>query len=110
MKIDRFVKVILVLIAVLLALNCAKAFGNSSDTHGNSNSSAGSSRTPILESTVEAAAEPSALQVGKTQYKAVAAMVDALNDANGVQRTLDQQSAQGWEYVGSVGVVLIFKK
>jgi hypothetical protein len=45
MKIDRFVKVMLVLIAVLLALNCAK------DPNGRS---------------VEAAAPPSFLQVGKS--------------------------------------------
>ncbi|MEK6287561.1 MAG: hypothetical protein AABO57_17600 [Acidobacteriota bacterium] len=48
MKIDRFVRVMLVLVALLLALNCATNFNNSSD------------------STVEAAPPPSFLQVGKT--------------------------------------------
>lgn len=44
MKIDRFVKVMLVLIALLLALNCAK----------------------VLNSPSEAAAPPAFLQVGKS--------------------------------------------
>jgi hypothetical protein len=98
MKIDRFVKVMLVLIAVLLTLNCVKNFSNPSDSRGNSNRSPGSSRTPIIESTVEAAPPP-------RQYKAV-----PINAQGYVQEVLDQQSAQGWEYVGSVSGVLIFKK
>jgi hypothetical protein len=103
MKVDRFVRVMLVLIAVLLTLNCVKNFSNSSDSPGNSNRSPGSSRTPIIESTVEAAPPP-------PQYKAVGAQMMNGSDANAVQRGLDQMSAQGWEYVGSADEVLIFKK
>ena len=33
-----------------------------------------------------------------------------LEDARIVQECLDQQSAQGWEYVGNLGTVFIFKK
>jgi hypothetical protein len=101
MRIDRFVKVMLVLIVVLLALNCAKDLNLSSDSHRNANLSARNSSTPIFERTVEAA---------PPQYKAVVGPINAQNDASGVQRALDQQSAQGWEYVGSVSMVLIFKK
>jgi len=53
---------------------------------------------------------PTAHAVPKKQYKAVNAKMSALYDANGVQRALDQQSAEGWEYVGSVGLVLVFNK
>jgi len=51
-----------------------------------------------------------AYALGKTQYKAVGSEMSRKNDANAVQRVLDQMSAQGWEYVGSVDWVLIFKK
>ncbi len=35
----------------------------------------------------------------------------ALTDASAIQRTLNQQGAQGWEYVGDLGATfLIFKK
>ena len=52
-----------------------------------------------------------AIALGKTEYKAVAdAHPAGLNDAASVQRICDQMSSQGWEYVGSVGMVMIFKK
>ena len=82
MKIDRFVKVMLVLITLLLALNCAKDLNLSSNSRGSSsnlslnsgssNSSAssnGSDRNSsplVFESSVEAAAPPSFLQVDKS--------------------------------------------
>jgi hypothetical protein len=80
MKIDRFVKVMLVLIVVLLALNCAKDLTLSSNSRGGSNnlasnsassnniasskSSDGSPSPSIFETSVEAAPPPSFLQVG----------------------------------------------
>jgi hypothetical protein len=82
MKVDRFVKVMLVLIAVLLALNCAKDLNLSSNSRGSSsnlspnsgrgnsaassNTSGGNSRPVVFESSVEAAVPPSFLQVGKS--------------------------------------------
>jgi hypothetical protein len=82
MKIDRFVKVMLVLIAMLLALNCAKDLNQPSNTrvssdnvpptsaNGNSiassKTSGGNSSPLIFESPVEAATPPTFLQVGKT--------------------------------------------
>jgi len=54
--------------------------------------------------------------LGKTQYKAVGVVTEIEHragvpgDASHVQRVLDQQSAEGWEYVGSTDMVLIFKK
>ena len=72
MKIDRFVKVMLVLIALLLALNCAKDINLPSNNSGSGNS-VGTSNTSdrvsnptIFENTVEAATPPSFLQVGKS--------------------------------------------
>jgi hypothetical protein len=47
--------------------------------------------------------------LGKTQYKDVLGM-ENVYDAVGAQRVLDQQSAEGWEYVGAANLVLIFKK
>ena len=52
---------------------------------------------------------PAAHAIPRTQYKAVALNAGGL-DANAVQRTLDEQGAQGWVYVGIYGQVLIFKK
>ena len=37
------------------------------------------------------------------QYKAIA--VDGMTEAAAAQRSLNAESAQGWEYVGSVGTV-----
>ena len=50
--------------------------------------------------------------IGKTQYKAVALGPSKNAQELGliVQQGLDQQSAQGWEYVGNIGSTLIFKK
>ncbi len=89
MKIDRFVKIMLVLIALLLALNCVSNFRNSSDSQGNSGNvpgssstrTPGSSRTPLIENKVEAA---------PTQYRAVVGTGNSVNDANGVQVALNQ--------------------
>lgn len=110
MKIDRFVKIMLVLIALLLAINCVSNFSNSSDSRGNVSSSPGnsgtktpgSSRTPLIENKVEAASPP--------QYKAAQINQAYIFNANSVQAVLDQMSAQGWEYVGSVETVMVFKK
>lgn len=52
----------------------------------------------------------STAQAVPRKYKAVDPQVSGLYDAANVQRTLDQQSVEGWEYVGTAGVVLIFKK
>ena len=111
MKLDRFVKVNLVLIALLLALNCVSNFSNSSDSRGNASSSPrnsgtatpGSSRTPLIENKVKAAPPP-------TQYKAVAPRGPFSLNPDVVEQTLNQQSAQGWEYVNEAQGVLIFKK
>jgi hypothetical protein len=50
--------------------------------------------------------------VPKTQYKAVKLPDTGSPNALGLltQRVLDDQSAQAWEYVGTVHDVLIFKK
>ena len=81
MKMDRFIKVMLVLIVLLLAFNCAKDInlssnsGNSSTSSSNSgsrnsttssNASERNSSPSIFESSVEAATPPPFLQVGKT--------------------------------------------
>jgi predicted extracellular nuclease len=82
MKIDRFVKAMLVLIALLLALNCAKDLTRSSNSRGGSSNPAANSasssnmasskpsdETPgpsIFETEVEAASAPTFLQIGKT--------------------------------------------
>jgi hypothetical protein len=50
-----------------------------------------------------------AYAAGTVQYRAVHAPSSG-TDADGVQAVLDQQAAQGWQYVGSVNVVMIFKK
>ena len=81
MKIDRFVKVMLVLIGLLLAFNCAKDINLSSNSGGNSsnlpnnsgtrnsptssNASGRNSSSSIFESSVEAATPPSFVEVGK---------------------------------------------
>ena len=62
MKIDRSVKVMLMLIVVLLALNFAKDIKLSA--HANDNSK--NSKSSLFENTVEAAPPPSFLQVGKS--------------------------------------------
>lgn len=103
----------LVLIALLLALNCVSNFSNSSDSRGNASTSpgnsgtttAGSSRTPLIENKVEAAPPPA-------QYKAVQMIRTGNADRLAVQaqQVLDEQSSQGWGYVGSADYVLIFKK
>jgi hypothetical protein len=110
MKIDRFVKVMLVLIVLLLVFNCVNNFNNSSDSRGDT----GSSISRIFESTVDAQSKkttPTPVQVRTTQYKAVAVDLSyPPASANIVQQALNQQSAQGWDYVGEAGSVLIFKK
>ncbi len=92
MKFDRFVKVMLVLIALLLFFNCAKDLNPLSNSGGNTNNlsasrgnsgnlsaNSGSSKntassnavdenssSSIFETSVEAATPPSFLQVGKS--------------------------------------------
>ena len=102
----------LVLIALFLALNCVSNFSNSSDSRGIVGSAPGSSSTPIFESTVEAQTKTTPSQVGKAQYKAVQMVRTGNADrlAEQAQRALDEQSSQGWVYVGSADYVLIFKK
>jgi hypothetical protein len=69
MKIDRSVKVMLAVIALLLAINCVKDFNTPSNSGGNSSvSSNGSFNLPPIESAAEASPPPSFLQVGKS-YK-----------------------------------------
>lgn len=46
----------------------------------------------------------------KNQYKAVASPMQTVQDAEAVQRVLDEASSDGWEYVGSTAEVMIFKK
>ena len=47
----------------------------------------------------------------RTQYKAVQVYLGMGQSTNLIQQALDQQSAQGWEYVGEAGsYTLIFKK
>ena len=46
----------------------------------------------------------------KTQYKVVLVRVNKMDNPNAVQVALDQQSADGWEYVDTSDGVLIFKK
>jgi hypothetical protein len=53
---------------------------------------------------------PSAQAQGKTQYRAVVGMMGSEVDADGVQQILNRQSTEGWQYVGSVARVMIFKK
>jgi hypothetical protein len=53
---------------------------------------------------------PAAHAVPKTQYKAIWPRVNPSDNPNAIQQTLNQQSAEGWEYVGEDGQVLIFKK
>lgn len=44
-----------------------------------------------------------------TQYRAVTGPQGGY-DATGVQRVLDQQTVQGWQYIGDYTGVMIFKK
>ena len=53
---------------------------------------------------------PAVHAIPKTQYKAVNVSLNFEDSSRFVQQALDQQSAQGWEYVGDAGRVLIFKK
>ena len=50
--------------------------------------------------------------VGRAQYRAVSYPIPGTLEqaATFTQQVLDQQSAQGWEYVNSNGQVMIFKK
>ncbi len=74
MKTDRFVKVMLVIIAGLLFLNCVKdvSFNNSNSPTTSKNDSTQSpnptktSTVPFIETSVEAASIPAFIQVGKT--------------------------------------------
>ena len=76
MKIDKFSKAMLVLIALLLALNLR------------SNLNA-----------VEAAQPPA-------QY----AVFDSGGELYAASKELKERAASGWEYAGSVGNIMIFKK
>ena len=51
---------------------------------------------------------PAVHAIPAIQYKAV--MVDLCCASSHAQQVLDQQSAQGWVFVGAAGTVLIFKK
>lgn len=52
---------------------------------------------------------PAVHAIPNKQYRAVSVDLSS-GTSPGVQRALDQQGAQGWEYVGVAGNVLIFKK
>ncbi|HXL79862.1 MAG TPA: hypothetical protein VN951_03215 [Pyrinomonadaceae bacterium] len=52
---------------------------------------------------------PAAHAIPTTQYKAVEGPRYGY-DTKGMQQILDQQSAQGWQYVNDCTGVLIFKK
>lgn len=47
---------------------------------------------------------------GKVQYKAVDTGGPGVPRSDDVHRVLNQQANDGWEYVGSVMTVLIFKR
>ena len=75
MKTDRFVKVMLVIIAGLLFLNCVKdvSFTNSNSpanapttSRNGSTQSPNPTKTSFIETSVEAASVPAFIQVGKT--------------------------------------------
>ena len=53
---------------------------------------------------------PAVHAIPKTQYKAVILPNRGSADATPVQHLLDEQSAEGWQYAGSVSAYLIFKK
>jgi hypothetical protein len=53
---------------------------------------------------------PATHAIPKTQYKVVALQVNKFDNPNVVELALNQQSAEGWVYVGEAGGVLIFKK
>jgi hypothetical protein len=55
------------------------------------------------------ALSPTTQAIPKTQYKAVRVM-NGQNVAGNYQQVLDQESAQGWEFVDGDGGTLIFKK
>ena len=57
--------------------------------------------------TLGAMPSPPAHALGKTQYKALELEIAG---ARNVQKILDQESAQGWEYVGMILNTLVFKK
>jgi hypothetical protein len=100
MKIDRFVRVMLVLIALLLALNCVSSFVNASNSRGNASmATPGSSATTLIENKVEAA--PPAVQY---------TVFDSGGELYAALKELNQRAASGWEYAGSVGNIMIFKK
>jgi hypothetical protein len=55
------------------------------------------------------ALSPTTQATPKTQYKAVRVM-NGEDIAGSYQKVLDQESAQGWEFVDGDGGTLIFKK
>jgi hypothetical protein len=53
---------------------------------------------------------PVAHALPKTQYKVVSIRANKIENPNIVELALNQQSAEGWSYVGEASGVLIFKK
>ena len=53
---------------------------------------------------------PVAHAIPKTQYKVVSIRVNKIENPDVVESALNQQSAEGWTYVGEASGVLIFKK
>ena len=88
MKIDRFVKAVLVLIALLLAVNCVSNLSNSSNSQANLGNAPGSSKTPLIGNNVEAA------QLPPMQYKVE--RVDYGTSEQVLEQRLNALAAQGW--------------
>lgn len=53
---------------------------------------------------------PVAHAVPRPQYKVISLRVNRSDNPGIVEATLNQQSAEGWTYVGEAGGPLIFKK
>lgn len=53
---------------------------------------------------------PATHAIQRSQYKVVSVHVNKMDNPNVVEQTLNQQSAEGWVYVGEASGVLIFRK
>jgi len=93
MKIDRFVRVMLVLIALLLALNCAKDLKLSSNSREVSNSISPNSGQPsssTSDTVVRASNEPNA----GVQYDVIHTHMDL--EGKELTEKLNQRASSGW--------------
>ena len=101
MKTDRFVKVILVIIAGLLFLNCVKevSFNNSNSPTTSRNGSTQSpnpTKTSIIETSVDAAPVPAFFQVGKTYNCGVLYQQAGLNYGDSEITIVNIDKESGW--------------